>query len=155
VEELKRVTWTEFVLNWKTLTQAPTGRKSSLLKKIDLSGLVFGKLFVLRPVVGSGNAMSGFTFWVRCACLRRPFQLTEASLRSGFVSDCGCRKRWRKTKRRARPSKARSEGQRRRHAREALRRQKQDARHQQAVKAALARWGGGEDMQSLHETNAA
>jgi hypothetical protein len=91
-QELRRVTFTEFLLNFETLPKAP----SNLNKKSDLTGLIFDKLL---PVESLDENFFGVKWGCRCLC-GGTRDVWSKNLLRGIVGDCGCRAMWRTKKRR-------------------------------------------------------
>jgi len=98
-ETAQRLTYREFVLFYGTpgfQVTTPVG-----LKKFDeLTGLIFGKLFVEGKITGSANFL-GPRWRCVCACFCRT-EVYAKHLLNGRVKDCGCRNEYRKLKRRQR-----------------------------------------------------
>ena len=62
-------------------------RKNSILKTKDMTGMVFGRLTVLRR---EGTSKNGFALW-RCKCkCGNEVVVVGGNLRSGNTTSCGC-----------------------------------------------------------------
>jgi hypothetical protein len=97
----RRLTYTEFVLLYGTPDFGPI-RPNRMRLSDDLSGLIFGKLWVDKVVTGSATDFLGLLWDCRCACFAGRRQVWAKHLLSGSIQDCGCRKQYRIRKRRQR-----------------------------------------------------
>lgn len=136
--ELKRVTFTEFLLNYKTLPKAPS---IGLHKKSDLSGLIFDKLLPVERL--EVNYFNGVKWRCRCHCTGTRDVWSKNLLR-GVVGDCGCRALWKTKKRRATAKKKRQAArlldQQEQREHYAIAKKKRKALLTQTRAAALKRW---------------
>ena len=138
-QELRRVTFTEFLVNFETLPKAPSG----LNKKSDLSGLIFDKLL---PIERLQENFFGIKW--RCRCLSGGTRdVWSKDLLRGVVGDCGCRALWKTKKRRAVAKKKRQAARAARlierqeqRQRDAIAKRKRKALLKQTKAAALKRW---------------
>jgi len=141
--QLKRVGWSEFRRDFKSLPKAP----DNLSKHSDLSGLIFGKLLVCEQVDAN---FFGVKWSCRCLSGGRRDVWSNKLLR-GIVTDCGCRLKWKKAKRRLKARKLRVEQRALKLEQGRLEKQtrperyaamqKRDAdRRQQCREAAMKRW---------------
>src|ERR1700680_737760 len=97
----QRLTYREFVLLYGTPGFSPSTLKRLKLSD-DLSGFIFGKLWVSAVVTGSASSFLGLLWECRCACFAGRRQVWAKHLLGGSVLDCGCRKQYRGSKRRQR-----------------------------------------------------
>lgn len=100
-DEIKRVTWEEFMLHFDALPKAPNG----LNRKSDLCGFIFGKLLVVQRL---DENYFGIKWRCRCVCGGMRDVWSKNLLRA-VVVDCKCREKWRKKKQRQKARKERRE----------------------------------------------
>jgi hypothetical protein len=104
-ERKRYSTYYEFIAECRKPVEQPKG----LLNRQLLTGLVFGKLWVSGAVTGYATRF-GILWRCRCGCgSKRTMEVWSKSLTMGHVTDCGCRAKWARRRKRARRKKARRE----------------------------------------------
>jgi hypothetical protein len=106
--EAEHKIWTDFLVSYTK----PAKPREGLHKSQDLTGEQFGKLVAIGRVSGEATYSDGLRWRCRCACGGAREAWGSALVR-GIATDCGCRERWAKLRRRARRRKDRGDFKRR------------------------------------------
>jgi hypothetical protein len=107
-DEAERRIWIDFLLSY----EKPVKPRAEIHKSQDLTGERFGKLVAIGRVSGEATYSDGLRWRCRCICGGAREAWGSALVR-GIATDCGCRERWVKLRRRARRRKDRRDFKRR------------------------------------------
>jgi hypothetical protein len=104
-QQKRYFTYREFISAFREPVEPTKG----LLNRQSLTGMVFGKLWISGPVPGYATRF-GVLWRCRCSCgSKRIVEVWSKILTQGHVTDCGCRAKWAKRRKRDRRKKARKE----------------------------------------------